>query len=217
MALALFDLDNTLLDGDSDYAWGQFLVERGIVDGQEYEAANQHFYDLYKQGALDIYAFARFAFTPLKEHDYEQLLAWRQEFVTEKIAPIMLEKGRDTIAAHAERGDTVIIITATNSFVTQPIATAFGVKHLIATVPEMREGRFTGEIKGTPCFREGKVQRLQQWLDQHDMDLSGSTFYSDSHNDLPLLEQVDNPVAVDADEPLVAAATHRNWPIISFR
>ena len=217
MALALFDLDNTLLHGDSDYAWGQFLVERGIVDGQAYEAANQRFYDLYKQGQLDIYEFARFAFTPLKENDYEQLLAWRQEFVAEKITPIMLEKGRDTIAAHTERGDTVIIITATNSFVTQPIATAFGVKHLIATVPQMREGRFTGEIDGTPCFREGKVQRLQQWLEQHDMDLSGSTFYSDSHNDLPLLEQVDNPVAVDADEPLVATANHRNWPIISFR
>lgn len=217
MALALFDLDNTLLNGDSDYAWGQFLVERGIVDGRAYEAANQRFYDLYKQGQLDIYEFARFAFTPLKEHDFDQLLEWRQAFIAEKIRPIMLEKGREAIAAHADRGDTVIIITATNSFVTSPIATAFGVKHLIATIPEMREGRFTGEIEGTPCFQEGKVTRLQQWLETYNMDLDGSTFYSDSHNDLPLLEQVDNPIAVDPDESLIATANNQNWPIISFR
>ena len=217
MALALFDLDNTLLNGDSDYAWGQFLVERGIVDGRAYEAANQRFYDLYKQGQLDIYEFAHFAFTPLKEHDFDQLLEWRQAFIAEKIRPIMLEKGREAIAAHADRGDTVIIITATNSFVTSPIATAFGVKHLIATIPEMREGRFTGEIEGTPCFQEGKVTRLQQWLETYNMDLDGSTFYSDSHNDLPLLEQVDNPIAVDPDESLIATANNQNWPIISFR
>ena len=217
MALALFDLDNTLLDGDSDYAWGQYLVERGIVDGQAYEAANERFYGLYKQGRLDIYEFARFAFTPLKENDYAQLLEWRSEFITDKIAPIMLEKGHDKIKEHQGRGDTVMIITATNSFVTGPIAAAFGVKHLIATVPEMREGRFTGEIEGVPCFREGKVQRLQQWLEKHDMGLDDSTFYSDSHNDLPLLEQVSNPVAVDADDTLIETAKARNWPITSFR
>ncbi len=217
MALALFDLDNTLLAGDSDYAWGQFLVTRGIVDGAAYEAANERFYDLYKQGKLDIHEFARFAFTPLKENDFEQLLAWRSEFVEEMIRPMMLEKGQRAIDQHRERGDTIIIITATNSFVTAPIAAAFGVKYLIATVPAMREGHFTGEIEGTPCFQEGKVARLRQWLERHDATLDDSTCYSDSHNDLPLLELVDHPVAVDPDDTLAATAHARNWPIISFR
>ena len=217
MALALFDLDNTLLAGDSDYAWGQYLVERGIVDGARYEAANQRFYDLYKQGALDIYEFTRFAFTPLKENDYDQLLEWRAEFVEQKIRPMMLEKAQRAIDEHHERGDTVIVITATNSFVTAPIAAAFGVEHLIATVPEMREGRFTGEVEGTPCFQEGKVTRLKAWLDANDASLDDSTFYSDSHNDLPLLELVTNPVAVDPDDILTTTARNRNWPVISFR
>ncbi len=217
MALALFDLDNTLLHGDSDYAWGQFLVERGIVDGDAYEKANRKFYDLYKEGRLDIYEFIRFAFLPLKENDHEQLLEWRQQFVEEKIAPMMLAKGQQTIDKHRSKGDTLIIITATNSFVTTPIAEAFGVEHLIATEPEFVDGRFTGDVAGVPCFQEGKVKRLQTWLDDHRMTLEGSTFYSDSHNDLPLLEQVSFPVAVDADDKLVATATSRNWPITSFR
>ncbi len=217
MPLALFDLDNTLLAGDSDYAWGQYLVERGIVDGDRYEAANQRFYDLYRKGELDIYEFTRFAFTPLKENDYHQLLQWRAEFIAEKIRPMMLEKGRQAIDEHHERGDTVIVITATNRFVTAPIAAAFGVKHLIATVPAMREGRFTGEVEGTPCFQQGKVARLEAWLEANDASLDGSTFYSDSHNDLPLLELVENPVAVDADETLTETARQRGWPVISFR
>ena len=217
MALALFDLDNTLLAGDSDYTWGQFLVELGIVDGELYEQANQRFYELYQNGELDIYEFARFAFTPLKENSYADLLDWRRQYVAEKIRPIMLDKGREMISRHQAKGDTVLIITATNSFVTAPVAEAFGVDGLIATDPEFKDGRFTGEVAGTPCFQQGKVERLQTWLKNNNLSLEESTFYSDSHNDLPLLEQVTHPIVVDADDKLTAVATSRQWPKISFR
>lgn len=217
MALALFDLDNTLLNGDSDYAWGQFLVEHGIVDAESYERANQRFYELYKRGELNIHEFAEFAFQPLKRHDYHQLVTWRRAFVEEKIRPIMLDKGQQMIDRHRARGDTTIIITATNSFVTSPIADAFGVDHLIATEPEFKDGTFTGKIAGTPCFQHGKVERLRQWMEDHGADLNGSHFFSDSHNDLALLEQVDHPVAVDPDEHLSSVAAERHWPVVSFR
>ncbi|MGV6816262.1 MAG: histidinol-phosphatase [Thiotrichales bacterium] len=217
MNLALFDLDNTLLAGDSDYAWGQFLVEKGVVDAATYEAANQRFYEDYKRGVLDIHEFAAFAFHPLTEHPIEQLVAWRQQFLEEKIRPIMLSKGIETIEQHRRRGDVILIITATNSFVTQPIAEAFGVSELIATEPERIDGAYTGKILGTPCFQEGKVIRLRQWLDQHTLSLDGSTFYSDSHNDIPLLESVERPVAVDPDKKLLEHAQNRQWKVLSFR
>lgn len=217
MSLALFDLDNTLLGGDSDYAWGQFLVEQGVVDAVSYEAANQRFYENYKQGNLDIHEFAAFAFRPLTEHPIEQLQAWRALFIEQKIRPIMLDKGASAIQHHRGRGDAILIITATNSFVTQPIAEAFGVSNLIATDPEHVDGRYTGRISGTPCFQEGKVERLQQWLKDQALSLEGSTFYSDSHNDLPLLEAVERPVAVDPDDKLRDHATKNNWEVISFR
>lgn len=217
MNLALFDLDNTLLAGDSDYAWGQFLVEKGVVDAATYEAANQRFYEDYKRGDLDIHEFAAFAFRPLTEHPTEQLVAWRQQFLEEKIRPIMLSKGIETIEQHRRRGDAILIITATNSFVTQPIAEAFGVSELIATEPERIDGAYTGKILGTPCFQEGKVIRLRQWLDQHALSLDGSTFYSDSHNDIPLLESVERPVAVDPDKKLLEHAQNRQWKVLSFR
>lgn len=217
MNLALFDLDNTLLAGDSDYAWGQFLVEKGVVDAATYEAANQRFYEDYKRGDLDIHEFAAFAFRPLTEHPTEQLVAWRQQFLEEKIRPIMLSKGIETIEQHRRRGDAILIITATNSFVTQPIAEAFGISELIATEPERIDGAYTGKILGTPCFQEGKVIRLRQWLDQHALSLDGSTFYSDSHNDIPLLESVERPVAVDPDKKLLEHAQNRQWKVLSFR
>lgn len=217
MSLAIFDLDNTLLAGDSDYEWGRFLVRRGIVDGETYEQANRAFYEQYKAGTLDIHEFARFAFRPLAENRLEDLLAWREDFMREHIAPIILPKARELLARHRERGETLMIITATNRFVTEPIAAELGVDHLLATEPEFRDGRYTGEIAGIPCFQAGKVRRLEAWLAEHGETLAGSHFYSDSHNDLPLLERVDHPVAVDADVTLTEIAGERGWHQMSLR
>ncbi len=217
MALALFDLDNTLLAGDSDYEWGQYLVSLGVVDRDAYEAANIKFYQQYKDGTLDILEFLAFAFTPLTQNPPEKLETWREEFLRQRIQPIMLEKGKERIQWHRQRGDTPVVITATNSFVTAPIVEAFGIDYLIATEPEKVDGRFTGNPKGTPCFQEGKVIRLQQWLEDRGESLDGSWFYSDSHNDLPLLEKVTHPVAVDADEKLLTIAKQRGWDVSSFR
>jgi len=217
VSLAIFDLDNTLLAGDSDYEWGQYLVRKGIVDGEAYEQANRAFYEQHKAGTLDIYEFARFAFRPLAANRLEDLLAWRAEFMREQVEPIMLPKARQLLARHREHGDTLMIITATNRFVTEPIAAAFGVEHLLATDPEFRDGRYTGEIDGIPCFQDGKVRRLEAWLAEHGKNLEGSHFYSDSHNDLPLLERVDHPVAVDADVTLTEVAQQRGWRQMSLR
>ncbi len=217
MALAIFDLDNTLLGGDSDYLWGRFLVEQGIVDGDKYERENQRFYDEYKAGTLDIFEFLRFSLRPLTEHDNETLAAWHRQFMREKIEPIMLPKAHELLKRHREQGDYLLIITATNRFVTEPIGEAFGIDDMLATDPEIRDGRYTGEVAGTPCFQQGKVTRLNQWLEQTGRNLQGSWFYSDSHNDLPLLELVENPVAVDADETLSAHAEQKGWQQLSLR
>ncbi|WP_428623990.1 HAD family hydrolase [Sedimenticola sp.] len=217
MPLAIFDLDNTLLNGDSDHLWGVFLSEQGIVDGDWYERENDRFYQEYKEGRLDIFEFLRFSLKPLSEHSPTQLKQWHQAFMREKIEPILLPAGRALVERHRTAGDTLMIITATNAFVTAPIAAAFGIEHLLATEPEMIEGRYTGEVAGTPCFREGKVTRLNQWLAQHQQDLAGSTFYSDSHNDLPLLNRVAHPVAVDPDDTLAQHAREQGWPIITLR
>lgn len=217
MPLALFDLDNTLLGGDSDYLWGRFLVEQGIVDGELYEQQNQYFYDQYKAGTLDIQAFLAFSLRPLAEHPPARLYAWREQFLTRLIDPIVLPDARSLVERHRGQGDTPVIITATNRFVTAPIAERFGITHLIATEVEMDGERYTGRSTGTPCFQHGKVQRLRQWLDEHQVDLDDSWFYSDSHNDLPLLEQVSHPVAVDPDDKLAQQARTRGWPVISLR
>ena len=217
MALALFDLDNTLLDGDSDYLWGCFLVEHGIVDGEAYESENRRFYDQYLQGSLDIHEFLRFQLKPLATHTRAQLEQWREKYLSEKIDPILLSKARDLLQQHRARGDERLIITATNRFITEPIARRYGVSHLLATEPEIIDGEYTGGVTGTPCFRAGKVERLHSWLQQHQQDLDGSWFYSDSHNDLPLLEQVDHPVAVDPDDTLKSHARRLGWPVISLR
>ena len=164
MALALFDLDNTLLAGDSDYLWGRFLVEQKLVDEDEYDRKNKHFLELYEQGKLDIYEFAEFAYKPLAANKLETLNALHQRFMVDKICPIITDKARALVEKHKSNGDTLIIITATNSFVTGPIAKEFGVENLIATEPEMIDGRYTGKISGTPCYKEGKINRLQQWL-----------------------------------------------------
>ncbi len=217
MSLAIFDLDNTLLGGDSDYLWGRFLVEQGHVDGDYYERENLRYYEEYKSGTLDIFEFLRFSLKPLTEHDMTTLQQWHQQFMAEKIAPIMLPKAEALLQKHRQSGDYLLIITATNSFVTAPIAEKLGVDHIIATDPEQIDGRYTGEVDGIPCFQQGKVTRLSQWLAQTGHNLANSWFYSDSHNDLPLLEMVTHPVAVDADETLAAHAEAKGWPQISLR
>ena len=217
MSLAIFDLDNTLIGGDSDYLWGQFLAERGLVDGERHERENQRFYDEYRAGTLDIYAFLAFMLKPLAEHPLADLLAWRAQFIEEKIDPILLPKATALLDRHRIAGDTLLIITATNRFITAPIAERLAVAHLLATEAEFSDGRYTGRSVGIPCFRQGKVARLNEWLAETGHDLTGSWFYSDSHNDLPLLHQVAHPVAVDPDEALASHAAERGWPMISLR
>jgi len=217
VSLAIFDLDNTLLSTDSDHAWGEFLLEQGAVDAVTYHAANERFMADYKAGTLDIDAFLEVALKPLAEHSPEQLAAWHQQFMASKIEPHVLPKAEELIARHRTRGDTLLIITATNQFITGPIAERLGIDHLIAVEPEIIDGRYTGRVSGIPSFREGKVTRLEQWLEHQDMTLDGAWFYSDSHNDLPLLEQVDHPVAVDPDDTLREIAEQRQWRIMTLR
>lgn len=217
MSLAIFDLDNTLLGGDSDYLWAQFLVERGLVDAEEHAAANQRFMEHYEAGTLDIQEFLAFQLHPLSLYTVEQLDAWHTEFMEQKIRPIMLPKARELVEHHRAEGRTLMIITATNRFITGPIAEAFGIPHLIATEAEQVNGRYTGGSFDTPCFQAGKITRLERWLGEHDEDLADSWFYSDSRNDIPLLERVENAVAVDPDEHLAAEAEKRGWPILSLR
>lgn len=217
MSLAIFDLDNTLLGDDSDYLWGQFLVQQNLVDGDFYARENQRFYEDYKSGALDIFEFLAFSLKPLSEHSREKLSALHQQFMQEVIRPVMLPAAHLLLEKHRAQGDTLLIITATNSFITGPIAEALGVENIIATDPEIIDGLYTGQVDGTPCFQSGKVTRLETWLTAHQENLANSWFYSDSRNDLPLLELVTHPVAVDPDETLADHARSKGWPIISLR
>lgn len=217
MALAIFDLDNTLLGGDSDYLWGEFLVENKLVDGESYQRANQHFYDQYLAGTMDIFEFLAFQLKPLAENSPADLDRWRTQFLAEKIDPIILPAAQNLIAHHRQRGDTLMIITATNSFITAPIAQKLDIPHLIATEAEMIDGVYTGNVDGTPSYQHGKVERLQDWLSTQNQTLVGSYFYSDSHNDLPLLHMVEYPVAVDCDPKLSAVAKQQGWKTISLR
>jgi len=217
MALAIFDLDNTLLGGDSDYLWGEFLVENNIVDGIAHQQKNQDFYDQYLAGTMDIFEFLAFQLKPLADNSLEDLYQWREQYLQEKIDPIILQAGLALIKQHQQQGDETLIITATNSFITAPIAEKLGIPNLIATEPEMVDGLYTGNVAGTPSYQAGKVTRLHQWLEGHHLNLEGSYFYSDSHNDIPLLELVDHPVAVDADIQLQAVATQLGWKTLSLR
>ena len=215
--LVLFDLDNTLLSGDSDFEWAQFLIEQGVLDREVYEARNQQFYDQYKAGTLDIHEFLDFQLKPLSRHPRAQLDAWHRDYMERKVRPMMRAKARALVDGH--RGDLCAVITATNSFVTAPIAREFGLEHLIATEPEQRGGAFTGGVAGIPCFREGKVARLETWLADRGKTLDSfreSWFYSDSLNDLPLLERVNRPVAVDPDPTLREHAGRKGWRVISL-
>ncbi len=220
MDLAIFDLDNTLLAGDSDYQWGEFLIDIGVVERAAHASINDQFYADYKVGKLDINAFLEFQLKPLSQHPRTQLDAWHREFMQQKIAPMMTEKSRALVEQHRANGDLLVIITATNSFVTGPIATAFGIANLIGTVPEEMNGEFTGKVTGTPSFQQGKITRLNEWLAERGQGLSdfGTTwFYSDSHNDLPLMKLVDKPIAVNPDPILLAYAEDHAWPIMSLR
>lgn len=220
MDLVLFDLDNTLIAGDSDFEWAQFLIAKGVLDRELYEARNAEFLEQYRQGVLDIHAFLDFQLKPLSRHSRAQLDAWHREFMRSRIAPLINEAGRELVRRHLGEGALAALVTATNSFVTAPIAAEFGISHLIATEPEQIDGRFTGAVSGTPCFREGKVARVEAWLaalGHRWCDFARSFFYSDSLNDLPLLARVSRPVAVDPDPTLAAVARSHGWPIISLR
>lgn len=220
LQLALFDLDNTLLAGDSDFQWGQFLIEEGLLDREVHEGKNLQFYEDYKAGNLDIYAFLEFQLKPLTRYKRAQLDALHERYMERKVRPMMTEKSVALVEKHRANGDLLVIITATNSFVTKPIARAFGIEHLIGTVPEEINGEFTGRVVGVPSFQEGKVTRLNQWLAERGQTLADfrtSWFYSDSHNDLPLMELVDRPVAVDPDVILRTHAAEQSWPVISLR
>jgi HAD superfamily hydrolase (TIGR01490 family) len=218
--IALFDLDYTLLGGDATYEWIHFLIDLGVLDRGAYEGELERFYDEYAAGTLDIHEFLHFDFRPLASNKRAHLEQWRARYLAEIIAPIMLPKARDLIAWHRARGNVTAIITAANSFVSTPIATMFGVEHLLASIPESRDGEFTGKIEGIPCFHEGKVIKLDVWLagrGQALTDFAESYFYGDSQSDVPLMEKVTHPVAVEPDDALAELARARNWPIISLR
>ncbi len=220
MRLVLFDLDNTLLDGDSDFEWSQFLIRIGALDRELFEAKNLTFYEQYKAGTLDIHQFLDFQLKPLSRHPRSTLNAWHTQFMREKVSSMITPAARDLVQRHLAAGDICVIITATNSFVTAPIAREFGIAHLIATEPEHNDGEFTGQVAGTPCFREGKIICLENWLAARHWgwhSFTDSTFYSDSLNDLPLLLKVNHPVAVNPDATLLAYAQAQNWPVIGLR
>jgi HAD superfamily hydrolase (TIGR01490 family) len=221
--LALFDLDHTLLPCDSDYEWGQFLARIGVVDSEYYARQNERFYQDYKEGKLDIHEFLRFALKPLSEHSRAQLKEWHDQFMEEVIKGHIRQKAIDLVKQHQDAGDLCCVVTATNSFVTRPIVESFGIEYLIATEPATSTNEpsstFTGDVQGIPNFREGKIQNLQNWLSQRNLSLGTlprSYFYSDSMNDLPLLEQVSHPVATNPDDRLRNEAQKRQWPILEL-
>jgi len=218
--LALFDLDNTILAGDSDYNWSRFLIQEGYLDGAIHAEKNEKFYADYKAGTLDIFAFVEFQFKPLARNPRTVLNQLLKKYVEEVIKPMITEKARALVKRHQEEGDLIIVITATNSFITKPIAELFGIENLIGTDPEEKEGEFTGKVSGLPSFKEGKVTRLEAWLKNKNLSLASfekSYFYSDSHNDLPLMQKVTHPVAVDSDDVLSEYAKSKGWPQISLR
>lgn len=220
MDLVLFDLDNTLLAGDSDFAWAQFLIGKGVLDREVQEAKNIAFYEQYKAGTLDIFEFLDFQLAPLARHNRAELDAWHREFLQNSIKPMITAQARALVKQHLERGAIVAVVTATNSFVTGPIVREFGIPHLIATIPAQQDGAFTGKPRGTPAFKGGKIERVESWLESLGLyfgSFEQSWFYSDSHNDLPLMQKVDKPIAVDPDDTLRSHAEQHGWPVISLR
>lgn len=216
MDLVLFDLDHTLLNGDSDFSWGEFLYEIGAVDGH-YKKRNQDFFAAYQRGELDLAEYIKFSLQPLAQNSMQQLLNWHRQFLTQKIKPMITTDAINLVRRHQSKGDFTAIITSTNSFITRPIGEIFGIKTVIATEPELVDGHFTGEIEGVPCFREDKINNLEKWLDQHKLNYRKSWFYSDSFNDIPLLSWVDRPVVVNGDAMLVKHAIKNNWLMLSLK
>ncbi|MCC4116507.1 HAD family phosphatase [Aromatoleum toluclasticum] len=220
MDLVLFDLDNTLLAGDSDFEWAQFLIAQGVLDREVQEAKNVRFYEQYKDGTLDIFEFLDFQLAPLARHPREQLDAWHRQFMANSVAPMITEKSRALVRQHLDSGALVAVVTATNSFVTGPIVREFGIPHLVATIPAQESGAFTGKPRGMPAFKAGKIERVDAWLESLGLYMGSfgrSWFYSDSHNDLPLMARVTDPIAVDPDGTLRAHAQSAGWPVISLR
>jgi HAD superfamily hydrolase (TIGR01490 family) len=216
MALAIFDLDKTLINGDSDFLWGDFMSEIGVVDSHTYQAKNQYFYDQYALGKLDINEYLEFCLEPLSKHDMKTLNNWHKQFMQEKVEAIFLPKAQAVVNEHKAKGDTLLVITATNSFVTAPIVARYGINNLLATNPEIKNNQYTGKVVGVPCFQQGKITHLKQWLELTGESMEGASFYSDSHNDLPMLELVDHPVVVHADQKLKAIALDRGWPSLDW-
>ncbi len=217
MKLAIFDLDNTLIAGDSDCLWGEYLTEQGYVNSAAYQAGHERFYEEYVAGTMDIHAFLEFQLKVLADNDRLQLEEWRKNYIEEKIKPIMLPKAIELIDEHRQKGHELLIVTATNRFITEPIANEFKIDNLIACEPELIDGQYTGKVVGTPSYAEGKVTRFNDWLKNYGQTFDETWFYSDSHNDIPLLKEVDHAIAIDADETLVAEAKKQNWPLISLR
>ncbi|SMM98042.1 Phosphoserine phosphatase [uncultured Candidatus Thioglobus sp.] len=216
MAIALFDLDKTLIAGDSDFLWGEFLAEIGAVDVDNYQVQNQKFFDDYAKGELDINQYLEFCLAALADNSIKQLNKWHQQFMLEKIQPILLQNAQKVVDAHQKNGDRAVVITATNSFITRPIAQVYGIDELIATEPEMLNGKFTGKVSGEPCFQIGKVHKLKQWCKENNESLDDAYFYSDSHNDLSLLELVDNPIVVHGDKILLDIAKTKGWQCMDW-
>ena len=214
--LQIFDLDNTLLAGDSDRNWGIFLAEKNIVESS-YLDESEKFYNNYYDGSLDIDGFLSFCLKPLVSNDMSKLLSLREQFIEEKIKPIITKSGKEIINQAIENGKTVIIATATNDFVTKPIADLFNVSTLIATEFEIKNNSFTGNVVDIPCFREGKLKKVEKWVQENNFNLSEATFYSDSFNDLPLLEKVKYPIIVDGDDKLKEIGNNNHWKCVSFR
>lgn len=220
MNLVLFDLDNTLLAGDSDFAWAQFLIGKGLLDREVQEARNIEFYEQYKAGTLDIFEFLDFQLAPLSRHPRAQLDAWHSEFMAQSIRPMITARARALVREHLDSDALVAVVTATNAFVTGPIVREFGIPHVVATIPAQQDGAFTGKPRGMPAFKAGKIERVEAWLESLGLYMGSfehSWFYSDSHNDLPLMQRVTDPVAVDPDDTLRAHARAQGWPVISLR
>jgi HAD superfamily hydrolase (TIGR01490 family) len=215
--LAIFDLDNTLIAGDSDYAWGQFLVNKGLVNAESYTKENDRFYEEYKNKTLDIYEYQTFVLEPIAALTPNQRAYLHKEFMETVISDLRLPKADKLITEHQEAGDQLLIITATNRFIAGPIGPWLGIKSVLATEPEIINGQFTGKVAGTPCFQDGKIVRLQEWLKEQNQEPKNTCFYSDSINDLPLLDFVDKPFAVDPDDKLRAHAESAGWPVLSLR
>jgi HAD superfamily hydrolase (TIGR01490 family) len=215
--LALFDLDNTLLAGDSDHGWGEFMVAQGLVDGADYGAKNDAFYQDYLAGSLDMVAYAEFALTPLTQYSATELNSIHQKFMKTTVIPMIAPKTQALLKKHRDAGDVLVIVTATNDFITAPIAEYLAIPHLIATPTECIDGRYTGKLSGAPCFKEGKIDKLNAWMALNNYTIEGACFYSDSHNDIPLLALVDEPIVVDPDATLEAHALANGWPMLSLR